>query len=966
MFTSNYPYPGLGDSSPTVVNEIVAPGDSTTQNGYVWHTLTTPVILAPGTTYTLVAAVFGTAGSSQGGETTMPYGNASAYTNLAVSSTIGYVAASAAHRPDYGGWGWPLNVSYTYNTGIFLGNFQFHRIVQPNQAPTANAGSAQQVSDTDGDGYATVRLDASGSSDGDGTIASYVWTEFSGSGFVPRATGRRPLVTLSLGVHQLVLTVTDNSGAVNRAMVVVTVTSPFAAPTADAGDDSLVVDGARTGHVTVTLDGSGSMAGSGSITSYVWKENGAPVATGAMAQVSLDTNAQSKHDLQLIVTNSHGLTSSQVRRVWVMPQGTYFVDTNNAQASDLNPGTEARPFKTISKAVGLVSAGTVIIVKEGIYREELSTYASGTAGHPITVMGYPFARVVVSGADVVSGWTPCTQASARNNPNWANIYYKNLSWMPTRVVQDGADLLCARTPSAGMWVGTSDGTATTMVDAVNLTQADNYWNGATVTLDYRGADLMDVVTVTDFVSSTHTLTVSPSWHVPVAGRDGYYLSNKVELINGAGQWVAEDQGGGTYRLFVWAAGGGSPAGHTIEASHRADGLWTGPNGISYWTIDNLEIRHCTGTGLISTNGGNNGWLVQNCLFHHNDGAGLSLSGETVGVTVRHCVSVFNWSGMGLGGPNVLVESCEVGWDSVDGIVPNGTPATVRKCYVHDHDGTDHPDNIQVFFTNSNLTVDSCFIICGVQSLMAETLVNLTTTNNVIVGAAAYSWIMGSTNSTTSHNTNLCAGYSVYNSNGTNGTWLNNLSLGGWNASTGTTYSSDYNCFYIGDNATLSPVGYYGNSGGGYFWSQYLAGSGQDSHSYLAAAQPLANVPVSFTAVTPSYTLSTRIIVGSDKVGLFSVGDHIEIDWDGVVRTVTAVGSNYVDFTPGDQRWQEKATQVANWKGNTNFVLDVAPVWTSPAIGSASDGGNMGSSINIWNYAAGDFNGDGRRDIPDLP
>ena len=43
----------------------------------------------------------------------------------------------------------------------------------------------------------------------------------------------------------------------------------------------------------------------------------------------------------------------------------------------------------------------------------------------------------------------------------------------------------------------------------------------------------------------------------------------------------------------------------------------------------------------------------------------------------------------------------------------------------------------------------------------------------------------------------------------------------------------------------------------------------------------------------------------------------------------------VDFTPGDQRWQEKATQVANWKGNTNFVLDVAPVWTSPAIGSAS-------------------------------
>jgi hypothetical protein len=247
----------------------------------------------------------------------------------------------------------------------------------------ANAGVSQQVKDANGDGREAVTLDGSGSANPDGAISSYVWKEFAGSGFTPVATGRQAQVTLGLGKHQMVLTVADDKGATSQAMVVITVTSDFAGPTANAGADSVVPDTVRTGTVSVSLDGSASKAGSGDITSYIWKENCRQIATGVSATVSLNTTAKSMHDIQLTVMNSHGLTNSTVKRLWVMPKGTYFVD--GAKGSDENPGTVEKPFKTINKAVGAAVPDTVIIVRAGIYYDETLEklmYHSGAAGHP--------------------------------------------------------------------------------------------------------------------------------------------------------------------------------------------------------------------------------------------------------------------------------------------------------------------------------------------------------------------------------------------------------------------------------------------------------------------------------------------------------------------------------------------------------------------------------------------------------
>ena len=173
-----------------------------------------------------------------------------------------------------------------------------------NQSPTANAGVNQSIEDTNNDGSEAVTLDGSASSDADGTIASYVWTENGNQ----VATGVAPTITLAVGSHTITLTVTDDDGATANDEVVVTITSPAnVAPTADAGLDQTVTDTNGNGSEEIVLDGSASTDIDGSIATYVWTQGGTQIATGVSPTVTLSTGAQT---ITLTVTDDDGATAS--------------------------------------------------------------------------------------------------------------------------------------------------------------------------------------------------------------------------------------------------------------------------------------------------------------------------------------------------------------------------------------------------------------------------------------------------------------------------------------------------------------------------------------------------------------------------------------------------------------------------------------------------------------------------------
>jgi hypothetical protein len=154
-----------------------------------------------------------------------------------------FLAPQAACQGAGGSWKGPGSVCGTRDA---QGNFP-GCIAPPNQPPTAQAGSDQTVTDSDNSGAETLVVDGSASTDLDGFIANYRWTEG------PTLLQDGPALLsrdFPVGVHTLTLTVTDNAGATATDTVVLTVNPGTPQCVADVDDGS----GTGTPDGGVTID----------------------------------------------------------------------------------------------------------------------------------------------------------------------------------------------------------------------------------------------------------------------------------------------------------------------------------------------------------------------------------------------------------------------------------------------------------------------------------------------------------------------------------------------------------------------------------------------------------------------------------------------------------------------------------------------------------------------------------------
>ena len=89
---------------------------------------------------------------------------------------------------------------------------------------------------------------------------------------------------------------------------------------------------------------------------------------------------------------------------------TYHVACQDPQASDANPGSREKPFRTIGRAAEILQPGEKVVVHEGVYRECVSPRRGGTG--PDAMIAYeaaPGERVVVSGARPLAASLPAQQ-----------------------------------------------------------------------------------------------------------------------------------------------------------------------------------------------------------------------------------------------------------------------------------------------------------------------------------------------------------------------------------------------------------------------------------------------------------------------------------------------------------------------------------------------------------------------------
>jgi hypothetical protein len=169
--------------------------------------------------------------------------------------------------------------------------------ISPNQAPIANAGADQTVTDLDNTGIESVTLNGNASTDPDGTITGFAWSE----GGLALGTGAILSHGFAVGPHTVTLTVTDNGGATATANLTVTIL-PGPPPDIDPPVVSITSPTAGstlTGLVNITASATDNDA----VTQVEFLVDGVVIATDSVAPYS------ASWDTATVLDGAHILTA---------------------------------------------------------------------------------------------------------------------------------------------------------------------------------------------------------------------------------------------------------------------------------------------------------------------------------------------------------------------------------------------------------------------------------------------------------------------------------------------------------------------------------------------------------------------------------------------------------------------------------------------------------------------------------
>ena len=389
-----------------------------------------------------------------------------------------------------------------------------------NDAPTAHAGADQTVSEGE-----TVTLDGSASSDPEDADLTYAWTQTapdSGLGSAvalsdettasPSFTAPELLATTTLTFS---LTVDDGVNTSGADTVDITVTADNDMPTADAGGNQTVAEGA-----TVTLDGSASSDPEGADLTYAWTQTAPDSGLGSAVTLSDETTASPGFTAPTELLENLTLTFSLTVDDGVNVSDADTVDITVTPGTNDAPSADAGADQTVAEGATVTLDGSDSSDPEGA----ALTYA-WTQTTPDSGLG---SAVTLSDATTASpSFTAPTEL------------LENLTLTFSLTVDDGVNASDADTVDITVTPGTND--APSADAGADQTVAE----GATVTLDGsassdpEGADLTYVWTQTapdsglgSAVTLSDETTASPGFTAPAELLENLTLTFSLTVDDG--------------------------------------------------------------------------------------------------------------------------------------------------------------------------------------------------------------------------------------------------------------------------------------------------------------------------------------------------------------------------------------------------------------------------------------------------
>jgi PKD repeat protein len=370
----------------------------------------------------------------------------------------------------------------------------------PNVLPTAVATGHCAIN--------VCTFDGSGSSDSDGTIASYAWN----FGDATTGSGVNPSHSFTAaGTYTATLTVTDNRGGTATMTVPVTSAAPPNVPPVASFTSACT-------FLACSFDGSGSSDPDGTITSYAWDFGDGSTATGPTATHSFA--AGGTFNVALTVTDNSGAPTTLAKQITVAPVPTsniayrasatasvnaavakvtvpasvlagdalvLFATTNTNTNVTTAPagwtfvgeqisGTETRT-RLYTKVAGAADAGTQVSLTYAVATKvdlSLSAYSGTDAATPVTAFA--------SAAETVSRTTHTTPsvtvpiAGAWVISYWADKSSATTSWTPP-----------AGQVQRAMSIGVSTGRITSLEADSGVPVSAGPWSGLTATASSASA-----------------------------------------------------------------------------------------------------------------------------------------------------------------------------------------------------------------------------------------------------------------------------------------------------------------------------------------------------------------------------------------------------------------------------------------------------------------------------------------------
>ncbi len=467
-----------------------------------------------------------------------------------------------------------------------------------NAAPTANAGPDQSIAEG-----VTVNLDGTGSSDSDGSITAYAWTQTAGPTVtLNNDTTATPSFTAPLVAAQATLTfeltVTDDLGAQNTDAVDIVINSFNVPPTANAGPDQTVTE-----LTPVNLDGSGSADPDGAIATYAWTQTGGPGVT--LTNGSTPTPSFTAPDVTIAEILTFQLTVTDNNPV-NPKQGTDTVEIT-VEPPNAAPVANAGPDQTVNEQTAVNLDGTGSTDSDGT----VASYAwAQTAGTGVTLTGGNTATPTFTAPSVdAAGETltfelTVTDDDGDTNTDTVDIQVDNdpsLTAPPTAVA--GADQVVSASDIVtlnGASSSDSDGTITayqwTQTSGPTVTLNNANTAVATFTAPAAPATLVFQLEVTDNDAATGTDSITVRVNAPPtadAGADQTVAEASTVTLDGTGSSDSD----GTVTGYQWTQTGGTPV--TITNATTSIATFTAPAGPATLTFQ-LEVTDNDGATNTAT------------------------------------------------------------------------------------------------------------------------------------------------------------------------------------------------------------------------------------------------------------------------------------------------------------------------------------------------------------------------------